>query len=396
MKKNRMAALLCIFCATAVLAGCSFGVRQTGNVDNENLPQTTASDETRPSDGGSKTDDNEQTDPPSTDSRVIAISFPDASVPRWASDAENMKQGLEALGYQVQIQYAQNEPKRQAEQIMEFAAGKVDCVVAAPVNDKKLKKAAVKLQKAKIPLIAYDSLPMDTDAVSFLAAFDHKGIGNSIGKEIVKKAGLDDLADGEYRTAEFFMGPKDDPESLYLYQGLMEVLQPYLDQGILVSNTARTSFEDTAIADWSQETAKQRCENYLEGYYTQEDLDICITAYDGFAYGCKEAFMAAGYTQDNWPVVSGVGSELAACKNILDGTQSFTVCKDSRVLAAECVEMVDALMNGEEPEVNNAQLYDNHVMIVPAHLCGTSIIDADNLQEVLIDGGYYTQQELDG
>jgi len=175
----------------------------------------------------------------------------------------------------------------------------------------------------------------------------------------------------------------------------MEVMQPYLDDGRLVCKSGRTSFEDTCISRWSQDTAREWCKNYLAGYYTDEELDICATAFDGLAYGCREALQSAGYIADNWPVISGQDCEAVACKNILDGTQSFSIYKDSRLLAQKCVTMIDSVVADTEPEINDTEQYHNNVIAVPSYLCTPVAVDKDNLKETLIDSGYYTQEQID-
>ena len=45
---------------------------------------------------------------------------------------------------------------------------------------------------------------------------------------------------GESFTIEFFMGSPDDNDAVMLYNGVMEVLQPYLDAGTLVCKSGRT------------------------------------------------------------------------------------------------------------------------------------------------------------
>ncbi len=237
---------------------------------------------------------------------------------------------------------------------------------------------------------------MDTDAVSYYATFDNEGVGTVIGQTIEEKANLKEVqANGEHLTIEFFMGSPDDNNALMLYNGLMGVLQPYLDDGTLVCNSGRTSFEDTCILRWSQETAQQWCENYLASFYANEDLDIAASAFDGFSYGIKAALENAGYTADNWPIISGQDAELMACKNIMAGTQTFSIYKDTRLLAEKCVTMVEAVVNGTEPEINDETTYDNGVLVVPSYLCTPVSVDADNMQELIVDGGYYTQDQLD-
>lgn len=395
MKKKILCALLCTVMTAAILFGCGTDT-ETGN-DPVNTPDDTSGQTDLPQDSGTDETDSGETDPDETvgGGRKIALAMPDQSDQRWTDDAEYMKKELEAKGYSVEIQYAGDNPQQQASQIENFVKEKADCIVIVPVDSKELTAAAEEAKKADIPVISYDRLLMDTDAVYYYTAFDHKGIGRVIGQTIEEKAGLDDLADDEYKTIEFFMGCPDDPNSSLIYTGLMEVLQPYLDNGKLVCKSGRTSFEDTCISKWSQETAQEWCKNYLAGYYTDEELDICAAAYDGFAYGCKEALQSAGYIEDNWPVISGQDCEALACRNILDGTQSFSVYKDTKLLAQKCVSMIDCVISETEPEINDTEQYHNNVLTVPSYLCTPVAVDKDNLEDVLIDSGYYTQDQID-
>ena len=392
MKKKLAGAWLCTIIMATALFGCALSTK-TGN-DPVNTPDeepeqtnTTVSNETVP--------DQEEPDDTVAGGRKIAISMPAQSVQRWVSDSEKMKQELEAKGYEVDIQFAEDDPKQQAAQMESFVQEKADCIIVVPIDSKELTAAAEEAKKAEIPVIAYDRLLMDTDAIYYYATFDHKGVGRMIGQKIERQAGLEDLSNGAYKTIEFFMGDQEDSDYNLIYQGLMEVLQPYLDDGRLICKSGRTSFEDTSISEWSQETAREWCKNYLAGYYTDEELDICATAYDGFAYGCKEALQAAGYIDDNWPVISGQDCEMQACRNILDGTQSFSVYKDSGLLAQKCVAMIDAVISEIEPEINDTEQYHNHVLTVPTYVCTPVAVDKDNLQEVLIDSGYYTKEQIE-
>ena len=327
---------------------------------------------------------------------LIGIAMPTQSSERWINDGANMKKQLEELGYEVDLQYAEDDVQAQVSQIENLIAKKVDCLVIAAVDSGALTTVEAQAKEAGIPIIAYDRLLMDTDAVSYYATFDNKGVGTAIGEYIKEAAELDTVrANGESKTIEFFMGSPDDNNALFLYNGLMEVLKPYLDDGTLVSKTGRTSFEDTCILRWSQETAQQWCENYLSGYYADEKLDIVATAFDGFAYGCKAALEGAGYQVGvDWPIVTGQDAELMATKNIIAGSQTMSIYKDTRLLAAKCVTMVQAVLEGTEPEINDTEQYNNGVLTVPSYLCTPVAVDVNNYQEIIVDGGYYTADQL--
>jgi putative multiple sugar transport system substrate-binding protein len=56
--------------------------------------------------------------------------------------------------------------------------------------------------------------------------------------------------------------------------------------------------------------------------------------------------------------------------------------------------MVRALLAGEQPEVNDTATYDNGVRVVPSYLLTPQLVTGDNVERVLVDGGYYTAQEI--
>ncbi|MCI9601848.1 MAG: sugar ABC transporter substrate-binding protein [Lachnospiraceae bacterium] len=326
----------------------------------------------------------------------IGVAMPTQSSERWIKDGDNMKDKLEALGYEVDLQYAEDDVQMQVSQIENMIASGSQCLVIAAVDAGALTTVEAQAKEAGIPIIAYDRLLMDTDAVSYYASFDNEGVGTAIGEYVKTAKDLDAAREaGESYTIEFFMGSPDDNNAVLLHKGVMGVLQEYLDDGTLVCKTGRTSFEDTCILRWSQETAQQWCENYLTGFYADEDLDIACTAFDGFAYGVKAALQGAGYTADNWPLITGQDAELMACKNILDGTQTASIFKNTSLLADKCVTMVEAVMKGAEPEINDTTTYDNNVVVVPSYLCTPISVDKDNLQEVVVEEAkYYTAEEL--
>lgn len=383
--KKLLAVLLALSMAFALVACGGNGGNNTADNTANNTTNNT---------GDNTTGDTGDTDQPGA-GKTVGIAMPTQSSERWINDGANMKSQLEALGYEVVLQYAEDDVQMQVSQIENMVAQQVDCLVIAAVDSGALTAVEAQAKSAGIPIVAYDRLLMDTDAVSYYASFDNKGVGTAIAQYIVDAKDLEAASEaGESYTIEFFMGSPDDNNALLLYQGIMEVLQPYLDDGTLVCKTGRTSFDDTCILRWSQETAQQWCENYLSGFYADEDLDIACSAFDGFAYGIRSALEAAGYTDANWPLITGQDAELMAVKNIISGKQTMSIYKDTRLLAEKCVTMVNAVVNGTEPEINDTETYDNGVLVVPSYLCTPVAVDINNYEELLIDGGYYTAEQL--
>lgn len=326
---------------------------------------------------------------------TIGVCMPTQSSERWINDGNNMETILKAKGYEVKKQFAEDDPAEQVKQIENMISQQVDALVIAAVDGDSLAAVCDQAKQNDIPVIAYDRLIKNTDAISYYATFDNKGVGTKIGEYVKEKKELDKAkAAGESYTIEFFMGSPDDNNAKLLYEGIMEVLKPYLDDGTLVCKTGRTSFDDTCILRWSQETAQQWCENYLSSQYADEKLDIACSAFDGFSYGIKAALTGAGYTEEDWPMVTGQDAELMAVKNIIAGTQTMSIAKDTRTLAEVAATMVDAVCQGKEPEVNDTETYDNGKIVVPSYQCEPVAVDKDNYKEVLVDTEYYTEDQL--
>lgn len=345
------------------------------------------------SDGGSGSDSGSE-EKAESNGKKVGVAMPTQSSERWIKDGENMKKQLEALGYEVDLQYAEDDIQAQTSQLETMIAQQVDCLVIASIDSEALVNVLDQAKEANIPVIAYDRLLMSTDAVSYYASFDNEGVGRKIGEYIEEKAGLATAT--EPQTIEFFMGSPDDNNAVLLHKGVMGVLQKYLDNGTLVCKSGRTSFEDTCILRWSQETAQQNCENFLTGFYADEDLDIACSAFDGFAYGIKAALSGAGYkVGENWPIITGQDAEVMAVKNIIEGSQTQTIFKDTGLLAEKCVTMVQAVLEGTEPEINDTETYDNGVKVVPSYLCEPVSLDKDNYKELVIDSGYYTEADIE-
>ena len=381
MKKKILGALLSVAMVATMLVGCGS--------NNASAPAADAP-------AAEKTED--KADAPAADApaaeangKKVGVAMPTQSSERWIKDGANMKEQLEALGYEVDLQYAEDDVQAQVSQIENMIAAGVNCLVIASIDSSALVNVEKQAKDAGIPVIAYDRLLMDTDAVSYYATFDNKGVGTAIGKYIVDNAGLDPA---NPQTIELFMGSPDDNNAHMLYAGLMEQIQPYLDNGALVCKSGQLDFDSNNTLRWDQQTAMKRCEDLLTRYYADEELDICATAYDGLAYGCMAALEGAGYTTDNWPLITGQDAELMATKHIISGKQTMSIAKDTRILAEKCVTMVQAVLEGKEPEINDTEQYNNNVIVVPSYLCTPVAVDKNNYKEILVDTGYYTEEQL--
>jgi putative multiple sugar transport system substrate-binding protein len=147
---------------------------------------------------------------------------------------------------------------------------------------------------------------------------------------------------------------------------------------------------------WDPATAQARMDNLLSANYTDAKVNAVLSPYDGLSIGIISSLKGVGYgTPDQpLPVVSGQDAEVPSVKSIIAGEQHSTIFKDTRDLAKVTVGMVNALMEGKEPEVNDTKTYDNGVKVVPSYLLTPVAVDKTNYEKILVEGGYYKADQL--
>ena len=322
---------------------------------------------------------------------LIGVAMPTQDLQRWNQDGENMKKELEAKGYEVDLQYAGNEVSTQVSQVENMIANGDELLVVASIEGDSLGTVLAQAKENNIPVISYDRLIMNTDAISYYATFDNYLVGKTQGQFLVDALDLDNT-DGPYNI-EFVTGDPGDNNVNFFFGGAMDVLQPYIDEGKLVVPSGQMTKDEVATANWSTETAQSRFENILSSYYADgTNLDAVLASNDSTALGVENA-LAANYTGE-YPIITGQDCDIANMPNIIDGKQAMSVFKDTRTLSSKVVEMVDAIMQGGEAPVNDTETYDNGTGVIPSFLCEPVVCTADNYKELLVDSGYYTEDQL--
>jgi putative multiple sugar transport system substrate-binding protein len=250
-------------------------------------------------------------------------------------------------------------------------------------------------KEKNIAVIAYDRLIMNSDAVSYYATFDNTKVGVMQGEYIESRLNLKTAA-GPFNI-ELFTGAPDDNNVNFFVGGALSVLTPYIDSGKLVVRSGQTTQTQCATQNWSTEESQKRMENLITsvGYGPSGlKLDAVLSSNDSVANGITNALTAAGYTKANFPILTGQDCDRPSVKNMLAGTQTMSVFKDTRTLAAKVVEMVQAIAKGTTVSVNDTSTYNNGVKVVPSFLCDPVIVTIDNYKVALLDSGYYQASDI--
>ena len=324
---------------------------------------------------------------------TIGVAMPTKSSERWIADGNNIKEQLEAEGYEVDLQYAEDDIPTQVSQVENMITKGVDTLVIAAIDGTALGDVLETAESQEIDIIAYDRLIRDSEAVDYYTTFDNFEVGVLQAESLVK--GLEERGKGPYNV-ELFAGSPDDNNATFFWDGAMSILQPMIDSGDIVVPSGQTDFDQAAILRWDPATAQKRMEDILTKTYSSKTVDGVLSPYDGLSLGIIAALQGNGYGGGGkeLPVVSGQDAEVQSVKSILAGEQYATIFKDTRELARVTVDMIKALGEGEEPEVNDTETYDNGVKVVPSYLLEPVVVYKDDVQSVLVDSGYYTEDEL--
>ena len=385
MKRKVLSAILSVAMVATMLVGCGSSAATTAPAETE--AATTEAAAPAETEAAAAT----EAAAPAGEGGLIGVAMPTKDLQRWNQDGSNMEAQLKEAGYDVDLQYASNDIQTQVSQIENMISNGCKLLVIASIDGDSLGTVLAQAKENGIPVIAYDRLIMNSDAVSYYATFDNYMVGTVQGNYIKDQLDLDN-ADGPFNI-ELITGDPGDNNARFFFGGAMDVLQPYIDSGKLVVKSGQTSFEECATANWSTETAQSRFDAIIASNYSDgTQLDAVLASNDSTALGVANS-LAANYT-GKYPIITGQDCDIASVKNMIAGKQSMSVFKDTRTLATQVVKMVDAIMKGGEAPVNDTKSYDNGTGIIPSYLCEPVFADVNNYKELLIDSGYYTEDDL--
>jgi putative multiple sugar transport system substrate-binding protein len=330
------------------------------------------------------------------DKGQIGIAMPTQSSLRWISDGNELKAALEAKGYTVDLQYAEDDIPNQLAQIENMVTKGVKALVIASIDGTTLSAVLQQAADAGVKVIAYDRLIRDSANVDYYTTFDNFQVGVLQANSLVK--GLKErFPDTKPWNVELFGGSPDDNNAFFFYDGAMSVLQPMIDSGDIVVKSGQQGMETVGTLRWDGAVAQARMDNILSASYSDGTrVDGVLAPYDGLSRGIISSLRGVGYGSADlaWPVITGQDAEAPSVKAIIAGEQYSTVYKDTRELAKVTADLVDTVVSGGTPEGLDTTTYDNGVKVVPSILLTPHDVDLTNYQALVVDSGYIKAEDL--
>ena len=328
------------------------------------------------------------------DKGTVGVAMPTKTSTRWVNDGNSMVAALAAKGYKSDLQYADDDIPNQLAQIENMITKGVKMLVIASIDGTTLSNALQKAADKGIKVVAYDRLIVGSKNVDYYTTFDNFQVGVLQAQSLEKALGLKE-GKGPFNI-ELFGGSADDNNAFFFYDGAMSVLQPYIDKGKLVVQSKQVGMTKVSTLRWDGVGAQARMDNLLSAFYGNKRVDAVLSPYDGLSIGILSSLKGVGYgsPKQPYPFVSGQDAEVPSVKSIIRKEQYSTIFKDTRELAKVTANLVDAVLSGKTPEINDTKTYNNKVKVVPSYLLKPVPVDLSNYKAVLVGSGYIKEEQL--
>ena len=309
--------------------------------------------------------------------KVIAVSWKTFQEERWKTDEAAIKEVVEAAGNTYISTDAQLSASKQAADIEGLVNQGVDVIMVVAYDSDAILPSFQLAADSGVKMISYDVLVEDPNAL--YVTFDNVGVGRLMAETMLEKG----KTEGNFA---FIKGDKGDPNATFLFQGIMEVLQPNIDSGA-IKNVCET-FTD----GWKPDQAQRNMEQCLAA--NNNAIDAVVSENDGMAGGVVSALEAQGMAGS--VPVTGQDGDHAALNRVALGTQLVSVWKDARVLGKTAAEYANQIAEGTPvSELEGVGEFSDGPkgVTVPAFLIEPNAITQDKLNEV-IDGGWVSKEKV--
>jgi len=329
----------------------------------------------------------------------VGLSFSDFATERWTNEEILMTALLEEKGYEVISQSADHDVKLQNDQIENMVSQGAQAIIVVAEDGDAAATAVANAAAEGVLVIAYDRLIKSTDIAAYIS-FNNVAVGNQQALGVMSAV---DIEGGEW-TADnplklvMLGGSPTDNNAILFRQGQMEIVQPYVDEGII------EIVADQWVDNWDALNALNIMDNILTAQ--NNEIDAVVASNDGTALGALEAMSAQGLA--GIVPISGQDATAPGCNSIVKGELTVSILKDIRDLTPLAIDLVDQLIQGGEvslevkgepvelAEYTLAELTNNPELegSVMAAFLPVQQVNADNVYELVVESGFQSYDDV--
>lgn len=277
-------------------------------------------------------------------------------------DGQCIRDTLQQAGYTVELAYAEGNSQTQAVQLGAILEDGASALIVQAVDGEAAARALSGADVADVTVIAMDT-PIDGKNINYYVGCDWQEMGRVQARRVVQRLKLDTRQTPV--TAELLTdGSAGGAQAL---EGAMEMLQPYIDAGLLTIPSGRMTAEDCHAEDTAQAVKV-----LLSNYYQQQELDALLCLGDGQAAEAVSA-LKTEYRGGSFPVVTASGWQEDYEELLSSYLLEMTSFNRSEHAREQVLNLLQSVLAGETPE-------SRELTTAPVTL------DRDNLSDYLIDG----------
>lgn len=334
----------------------------------------------------------------------VGIVLPTKDEPRWIQDETRFGEILDEAGFSYQILFSQGSSAVEKSNVETLVSKGVKVLILCPQDSAAAAATVDYAVDNGVVVISYDRLITGTGKLNYIVGFDSTSVGTAQANYLINKAG-----DTKGNPLYLYAGAISDENAFLFFGGAWEALQPKVADGtFVIKNSAEavaladkatltrdemSSIMGQITTDWNFEVAKSKAEANLTAAPAEDKGDVFILApNDGTGRSIADVFAADPDVTSY--VVTGQDAEKASIQYIIDGKQSMTVLKDTRLLSSAAVKMAKEILETGKATTNAT--YANGGGDIPMYQMEVLSVDKDTVQEYIFDSEYYAASDFTG
>jgi D-xylose transport system substrate-binding protein len=294
---------------------------------------------------------------------TIGVAMRTETQPRWKFDVTSMQGKAKELGATLLVQWAADDPLKQASQVENLLNQGVNALIICSVDDRAAGQLVAKAKDANVPVIAYDITIPNAD-VAYFCTRDNRKVGEIQAEGALKFAPPNASHPPNYVLIK---GDPDNNVARELSDVYNEKLKPLADAGKI------RIVADQWHKNWSGEAALKTVENALSAQ--NDNIQAFVTSNDSMAIGVAQGVKARNLSGKVY--ISGLDADVANDRLIVEGVINLSVWTKIDEMGQRAIEAAVALAQGKTPQSDTT--IDNGFKKVPTALIKVLGVDKENM-----------------